>query len=390
MNWKRFLSLTVAGAMALAMTGCQSKEEDSSQQDDAAVGVAVQVQQVELSSIATDNNVSGKVAADSQTSIMVAAAAKCTAVYVEAGDEVKAGEKICTLDLASTIAAYNAAKITYDSTVNSYADQKAVLDKQIALYEKNLKDTKALFAIGAASQAEIDQAELTLMGAKNQRETALSQLEAGMQSYKSNVQQLDQVLQDVDSKGNVIAPVSGTLVSLSATENGYVSASMPVAVINGAEQMKITVSVSEALVPKLAIGDQADVVVSAAGAQFSGTVRSVEKAANMQTQLYTVTLSVPAEVSGLLSGMFAEVTFHTDRADGVITVPSQAILTSGETRYVFVVEDGAAKYVEVTLGMMGSGVTEVTSGLTAGQQLVTVGQSYLSDGDPVRIVSGEG
>ena len=390
MNWKRFLSLTVAGAMALAMTGCQSKEEDSSQQDDAAVGVAVQVQQVELSSIATDNNVSGKVAADSQTSIMVAAAAKCTAVYVEAGDEVKAGDKICTLDLASTIAAYNAAKITYDSTVNSYADQKAVLDKQIALYEKNLKDTKALFDIGAASQAEIDQAELTLMGAKNQRETALSQLEAGMQSYKSNVQQMDQVLQDVDSKGNVIAPVSGTLVSLSATENGYVSASMPVAVINGAEQMKITVSVSEALVPKLAIGDQADVVVSAAGAQFSGTVRSVEKAANMQTQLYTVTLSVPAEVSGLLSGMFAEVTFHTDRADGVITVPSQAILTSGETRYVFVVEDGAAKYVEVTLGMMGSGVTEVTSGLTAGQQLVTVGQSYLSDGDPVRIVSGEG
>ena len=390
MNWKRFLSLTVAGAMALAMTGCQSKEEDSSQQDDAAVGVAVQVQQVELSSIATDNNVSGKVAADSQTSIMVAAATKCTAVYVEAGDEVKAGDKICTLDLASTIAAYNAAKITYDSTVNSYADQKAVLDKQIALYEKNLKDTKALFDIGAASQAEIDQAELTLMGAKNQRETALSQLEAGMQSYKSNVQQLDQVLQDVDSKGNVIAPVSGTLVSLSATENGYVSASMPVAVINGAEQMKITVSVSEALVPKLAIGDQADVVVSAAGAQFSGTVRSVEKAANMQTQLYTVTLSVPAEVSGLLSGMFAEVTFHTDRADGVITVPSQAVLTRGDTRYVFVVEDGAAKYVEVTLGMMGSGVTEVTSGLTAGQQLVTVGQSYLSDGDPVRIVSGEG
>lgn len=390
MNWKRFLSLTVAGAMALAMTGCQSKEEDSSQQDDAAVGVAVQVQQVELSSIATDNNVSGKVAADSQTSIMVAAAAKCTAVYVEAGDEVKAGDKICTLDLASTIAAYNAAKITYDSTVNSYADQKAVLDKQIALYEKNLKDTKALFDIGAASQAEIDQAELTLMGAKNQRETALSQLEAGMQSYKSNVQQLDQVLQDVDSKGNVIAPVSGTLVSLSATENGYVSASMPVAVINGAEQMKITVSVSEALVPKLAIGDQADVVVSAAGAQFSGTVRSVEKAANMQTQLYTVTLSVPAEVSGLLSGMFAEVTFHTDRADGVIVVPSQAVLTRGDTRYVFVVEDGAAKYVEVTLGMMGSGVTEVTSGLTAGQQLVTVGQSYLSDGDPVRIVSGEG
>ena len=51
---------------------------------------------------------------------------------------------------------------------------------------------------------------------------------------------------------------------------------------------------------------------------------------------------------------------------------------------------GAAKYVEVATGLTGSGVTEVTSGLSAGQQLVTVGQSYLSDGDPVRVVSGEG
>lgn len=391
MDRKRILSLLTAGAVVLALSGCQSKGDSSSAQNDgAATGVAVQTRTIQLSSIATDNSVSGKVSADSQTSVMVAATAKCTAVYVEAGDEVKAGEKICTLDLASTLSTYNAARITYDSAVDSYNDQKAILDKQIALYEKNVEDTKALFAIGAASQAEIDQAELTLMGAQAQRDATLSQLEAGMQSYKSNIQQLDQVLQDVDGQGNVIAPVSGTLVSLSAVENGYVSASMPVAVINGAEQMKITVAVSESLVPKLAIGDEADVTVTAAAAQFVGTVLSVEKAANMQTQLYTVTLSVPGEVSGLLSGMFAEVTFHTDRADGVITVPSQAVLTRGDTRYVFVVEDGAAKYVEVTLGMMGSGVTEVTSGLTAGQELVTVGQSYLSDGDPVRVVSGEG
>ena len=55
----------------------------------------------------------------------------------------------------------------------------------------------------------------------------------------------------------------------------------------------------------------------------------------------------------------------------------------------FVVEDDSAKYVEITTGLTGSGVTEVTSGLTAGQQLVIVGQSYLKDGAPVRVVSGE-
>ena len=64
-------------------------------------------------------------------------------------------------------------------------------------------------------------------------------------------------------------------------------------------------------------------------------------------------------------------------------------MTSGETQYVFVVENDMAKYVEITTGLTGNGVTEVSSGLTGGEQLVTVGQAYLKDGAAVRIVSGE-
>lgn len=71
-------------------------------------------------------------------------------------------------------------------------------------------------------------------------------------------------------------------------------------------------------------------------------------------------------------------------------VPTESILTSGSTQYVYVVQDdNTAKYIEVTTASPGNGVTEVTSGLSAGQQLVTVGQSYLSDGAAVRVVSGE-
>lgn len=395
MSLKRISALALAGALALTLTACGDKGASGSGSSagdggQTPAGVAVQVQQVASQDISTENKVSGKVSADNETSIFVAANAKCTAVYVEAGDTVSAGQKICTLDLAGTLASYNAAQISYSATVQQYEDQKSILDKQIKLAQDNVNNLKALFEIGAASQLEIDQAELSLEQAVSGRASALAQLEAGMQSGKSSLEQLSTVLEDVDGQGNVIAPVSGTLVSLSAVENSFVSASMPVAVIDGPEQMKITVSVSEALVPKLAIGDEADVSVSAVDASFTGTIRSVEKTANMQTKLYTVTLSVPAEVDGLLSGMFADVTFHTDTSEGAVVVPTEAILTSGEVRYVFVVENGAAKYVEVAVGLTGSGVTEVTSGLTPGQQLVTVGQAYLSDGDPVRIVSGEG
>lgn len=397
MDCKRCISAALAAALTLSLSACGQQGGSSSSAPGPdpsgggeAAGVAVQVEEVTRDAIATENKVSGKIAADGESSIMVAASAKCTAVYVEAGDTVRAGDKICALDLASTLASYNAASINYAATQKSYEDQKAILDKQIKLAEDNVNNLKALFEIGAASRLEIDNAELTLQQAIAGRDSALSQLEAGMQSGKSSLEQLSAALENVDAQGNVIAPISGTLVSLSATENGYVSPSMPVAVIDGAEQMKVTVSVSEALVPKLSIGDEAGVEVSAVGASFTGTIRAVEKAANMQTKLYTVTLSLPPETEGLLSGMFADVTFHTDVSQDAVVVPTEAILTRGGIQYVFVVEDGnTARYVEVRTGLTGNGVTEVTSGLTPGQQLVTVGQTYLSDAQAVRIVSGE-
>lgn len=388
---KRIVSLALAGAL-LSLTACGSSSDtsaDASGQSGTS-GVAVQVQKVTSDTIATENKVSGKIAADNETSIYVASSVKCTAVYVRAGDTVQAGQKICTLDLDSTLSSYNAANISYDSAAQSYQDQKAILDKQVQLAQDNLNNLKALYEIGAASQLEIDQAELSLQQAEAGRTSTLAQLEAGMQSAKSNVEQLSTLLEDVDSQGNVVAPTAGTLVSLNAVENAFVSPSMPVAVIDGPEQMKVTVSVSEALVPKLAIGDEAEVTVSAVDATFTAQIRSVEQTANAQTKLYTVTLTVPADVSGLLSGMFADVTFRTNASENAVVVPTEAILTSGEEQYVFVVENDTAKYVPVTTGLTGNGVTEITSGLQPGQQLVTVGQAYLSDGAPVRVVSGEG
>ncbi len=386
MKRNRITALLLTAVLALSLTACGGKE---TVEEVPPAGTAVQVVTVTQGSIATENKVSGKISADNESTIMVATSAKCTAVYANAGDEVSAGDVICTLDLGSTLSSYNAATISYNSSVQSYQDQKAVFDAQINLYQKNVDDLKALFEIGAASQVEIDQAELQLKSAIATRNSTLSQLEAGMQSAKSNVEQLSTALENVDSKGNVIAPISGTLVTMNAVENSFVSTSMPVAVIDGADQMKVVVSVSETLVPKLAAGDTADVYISSIDQSFTATIRSMERAANVQTKLYTVTLGIPADVTGLLSGMFADVTFHTDVSENTIVVPTEAILTSNDVQYVYVVENDTARYVEVTTGLTGSGVTEITSGLTAGEQLVTVGQAYLADGDPVRIVTAE-
>ena len=380
---QKTISLALALVLALSLAGCQKEKTVT-----APAGVAVQVQTVEAQDIASENTVSGQVTAGSETSVYVTSTAKCTAVYVQAGDEVKAGDVICSLDMESALAQYRAAEIGYTSAASSYQSQKDILDRQAALYEKNWNDTKALFDIGAASELEVDQMELQYLSAKAQRDSTLAQLEAGMQSAKSSYEQLALAMENIDSRGNVIAPVDGVLASLTASEGGMVSPSYAVAVIDGAEQMKVTVMVSEALVPKLAIGDTAAVRVGAADAAFESVIRAVEKTPNQMTKLYTVTVTVPAEVEGLLSGMFADVTFHTAVSAGAVVVPSEAILTSNDKQYVYIVDGDAARRVDITTGLTGSGLTEVTSGLAAGEQLVTVGQQYLSDGDAVRIVEG--
>ena len=384
---RKTAALLLAPVLALSLTACGGGEQEESGEQ---AGVAVQVETVAQDTIAAENKVSGKISADNETVIMIASAAKCTAVYFEAGDQVEAGDILCTLELGSALANYNAARIGYNGAVQSYNDQKAVLDKQVQLAADNVSNTRALFEIGAASQLEVDQAELNYSNAVAGRNAALTQLESGIQSAKSGLEQLDTALENVDANGNVIAPMAGTLATMNAVENSFISNSMPLAVIDGPDQMKVTVSVSEALVPKISIGSQADVYVSAVDESFSAVIRSVEQAANLQTRLYTVTLTVPADAGGLLSGMFADVTFFTDVSQNTVVIPTEAILTSGGVQYVYVVEDGTARYVEISTGLTGNGVTEVTSGLSAGQQLVTVGQAYLHEGDSVRVVSGEG
>ena len=385
MKYNRMIALLLAVIMALSLIACGGEEV----QEEGPVGIAVQVESVVAETISSENKVSGKVSADNESTIMVTSAAKCTAVYAHAGDQVEAGDIICTLDLGSTVAGYTAARIGYEAAVQSYSDQQGILSRQVALAADNVNNTKALYEIGAASQLEVDQAEINYQNALASKNSALAQLEAGIQNAKSTLEQLDVVMENVDMEGNVIAPMAGTLATMNAVENTFVSTSMPLAVIDGADQMKVVVSVSEALVPKLHTGDAAEVYVSAIDTAFESEIRSVERAANMQTKLYTVVLTVPAEVGGLLSGMFADVTFHTEVEENAIVVPTEAILTSNDVQYVYVVEDGAAHYVEVQTGLTGSGVTEITSGLSVGQQLVTVGQAYLADGDPVRVVAGE-
>ena len=150
--------------------------------------------------------------------------------------------------------------------------------------------------------------------------------------------------------------------------------------------------VAEDVFPGTNAGDTASVTVSAVSKESrNGTVSTLPAAANAQTNLYDVSVSLPSGTKPPI-GAFATVTFYTDRRASTIAVPTESILTGNNNeQYVFTVNaDGtAATRVTVTTGLVTKDSTEIVSGLKAGDRVVTKGQSYLSDGAAVHVVTSD-
>ncbi len=382
---KMYTALALSALVFLALTSCGKKEqlEDIFPEE----GVAVEVATVGRAQISTEHHISGLVAAEKAEGIYVSISARCISVPLEQGDLVRAGEVICVLDLGSYRDNYELAALNYENARQSHADQSSLLSQQIAQAEKHYQDTLALFEIGAASALEVDSAKINWESALVGRTSALAQLELAMKSAQANMNQITDALQNVDMSGNVYAPISGVISSLTVAKNAFVSPGMPLAVISSVDERKVTISVSESLITKLKPGDPASISIGALGLTFSSNILDVSSATDQMSSLYTVNLSVPAEQAAVLNGMFADVTLFTDFKEDTVVIPTEAIQINEAGNYVVVLdEESMAHRIPIQTGLVGDGVTEVLSGLSGGETLVTVGQSYLNEGDLARVV----
>jgi len=376
MKNKKIISALLCLCLLMSLCACGKSEEAV-----ADAGVAVQTQKVEKSDIFTENKVSGQVISSAESSVYFNGSAKCTSVSVKTGSTIKKGAVVAKFDPKTYTEVSGDA---YSST----SDQLLVLNMQVDMAKDAYDAARALKAVGAASDVEIQSAEIQYLGAKMQRDQLLASLELALANSGSSANSVNENAEYIDTeKGIVYAPQDGTVISVSAQAGEYLNESFPIIVISGEEKLKISTYVSEAVVTKLSVGASALVNVTSAGASFNGSIASIDQSANSQTRLYTVTVSVPEDQTGLLNGMFADVTFYSDASYGSVTVPSEAVLNSNGTEYVFIIENGTAKYVDVETGIVSNGYTEIVSGLKGGEELVTVGQSYLKDGAVVRVIT---
>lgn len=370
----RLFALLAAALLLAGLTGCGSAgagaDASASAQPSGPEGTAVEVQTVSTGDIATESTVTGSVTASRSVPVLVKVPCKVKSVRVKAGDAVKAGDVLFTLNTADLRDTYGSALATYEST-------KALLDEQVRQAQESLDNLKALYEMGAVSRSTVEQTELGLMQAENARKSALTQM------------QLSDVL-DALSNPSVTAPIDGTVASVGVTAGVTAAPSAPAAVISEIGKPQVVVSVAETLQPYISVGTAAEIAIPSVSDQpLTGTVASVASAVSPSTALYEVHLDLPAGQKVSL-GMFARVTFRTDERRGTVLIPTEAILTGeDDAQYVYIVSGGAAYRAEITTGLVGETQTEVTSGLHGGETLVTRGQSYLSDGAPVRVTEGE-
>ena len=98
----------------------------------------------------------------------------------------------------------------------------------------------------------------------------------------------------------------------------------------------------------------------------------------MGRQRLRVKIEVPNRGKRLRSGMFATVRFHPSASLQALTVPSRAVLRTGQ-RNVVVLDLGGGRFAprEITLGHQVGGVVEVLDGLAEGERVVTSAQFLL-------------
>jgi multidrug efflux pump subunit AcrA (membrane-fusion protein) len=85
--------------------------------------------------------------------------------------------------------------------------------------------------------------------------------------------------------------------------------------------------------------------------------------------------------------MFATLSLATNVRRDVPVIPRASVINTYGAWVVFTVDEGnIARRHEVRLGLENENFFEVLEGLEAGDRVVSAGQNFLGEGDPVRIV----
>jgi membrane fusion protein, copper/silver efflux system len=143
----------------------------------------------------------------------------------------------------------------------------------------------------------------------------------------------------------------------------------------------VEIEVFEYQVQHLRLGQTARIELDAfPGQNWQGTLIYLDPAVNSKTRTLKAYVEIPNPDRKLRPEMYANVRIQAPAASGVVIVPQEAVIHSGERNVVIVHKDQRFEPRQVELGVQGGGYQEVRRGLQAGELVVTSSQ-FLIDSE---------
>ncbi|MBN1380076.1 MAG: efflux RND transporter periplasmic adaptor subunit [Deltaproteobacteria bacterium] len=188
------------------------------------------------------------------------------------------------------------------------------------------------------------------------------------------------------AKTKIYSPLNGNVKDKKVTTGDYVRNGTPIFSIVKSNPLKLNFSVTEKDVSRLQIGQDVIFKVDAfPDIKFKGKLSTIYPTVDERTRTLQVEAIIENPKRQLKPGFFARVVLYTGPPKEIIAIPITAILYDNEMTKAFTVENNVAKENNIEIGNQHDEWVEIIKGLTAGEQLVVVGQHNLAGGMKVNV-----
>jgi len=311
---------------------------------------------------------------------------------VKEGDKVKPGDLLVVLKsdelLAQVkqaeLALTDLAKVKRPQAEAELASAKAQLDQA----SREAARRRAA-GVGILSAEEIEQAVETERVARNNFETARLKAEAlaSGQVEEASLRQQLAVAQAQLAKAKIRSTVAGTVLTRDVEPGDLVQPGQTLFTLALNGNTEIRVPLDERNLPQLALEQTATVIADAYPDQsFPARISFIAPSIDPQRGTVEVRLIVNPVPDFLRQDMTVSVNVETARRERALAIPNDALSSiKGDKAVVITIHDGKIKHGQVSLGLRGLTMSEVVSGLKAGDQVLVNADSSLKDGARVRV-----
>ena len=348
-------TLLLATAMlgsTVFLSGCGDAEAIAdTEKKETVIAVPVEVAQLIQGDISSNYATTAVLEAKEEAFVVARASGIIEHIYVEEGDYVEKGQILAQLE----------PERYHLSVDRARADLEGI--------ERELNKIKKVYNQKLVSDDTFDK------------------LSAQFESAKATL-----ALAELDLKEATIkAPISGYIAERNAKVGNLTESFQRERMFHIVEQKDLygIVHLPEKELAKVHKEQQASLTMTALGdKQVDAFVERISPVIDATTGTFKVTLRVPNQENRLKAGMFAQVKLNYDTHQDATLMPRKALLAIDDKMNVFVVNNGKAEKVSVSVGYQEGEFVEILDGLSGDEQVVITGHQNLKDQAPVEIVNG--